>query len=261
MATTEEHVTVDPEALRASVREKYREVAARPDGEFHFHTGRPLAARLGYDPELVGRLPDRAVESFAGVANPLALRPLASGEHVVDLGAGAGFDCFVAALAVGPRGRVVGIDMTPEMLHKSRATARQVGVDNIEFREGLIEDVPVDDCWADVVISNGVLNLVADKPGAMREIARILRPGGTLAFADIAVGRAVPEEAVCNIDLWTDCIAGGQSVDAWRRLMRDAGFVDVEVGPPVDTFGGARGERNARAFDVKAHAFLARKPA
>lgn len=261
MATTEGHVTVDPEALRASVREKYREVAARPDGEFHFHTGRPLAARLGYAHELVGRLPDRAVESFAGVANPLALRPLATGERVVDLGAGAGFDCFVAALAVGPRGRVVGIDMTPEMLHKSRETARQVGLDNIEFREGLIEDVPVDDGWADVVISNGVLNLVADKPGAMREISRILRPGGTLAFADIAVGRAVPAEAVCNIDLWTDCIAGGQSVDAWWQLMHAAGLVDVEVGPPVDTFGGARGEENARAFGVKAHTFLARKPA
>jgi len=264
MAATEqqaaERLTVDPEALRASVREKYREVAARPDGEFHFHTGRPLAARLGYDRELVGGLPDRAVESFAGVANPLTLRQLAIGERVVDLGSGAGFDCFVAALGVGPGGRVVGVDMTPEMLDKARETARQIGLGNVEFREGIIEDVPVDDGWADVVMSNGVLNLVADKRGAVREILRLLRPGGALAFADIAVGRAVPDEAVCNIDLWTDCIAGGQSLDGWRQLLRDAGFVDLEVGPAIDTFGGARGERNARAFDVVAHTFLAHRP-
>ena len=260
MAATD-RLVVDPEALRSSVREKYREVAARPAGAFHFHTGRPLAALLGYDLELVGSLPDRAVESFAGVANPLTLRPLAAGERVVDLGSGAGFDCFVAAQRVGPGGRVVGVDMTPEMLDKARETARQLGLDNVEFLEGIIEDVPVDDGWADVVTSNGVLNLVADKRGAMREIHRVLRPGGDLAFADIAVGRAVPDEAVCNIDLWTDCIAGGQSLDGWRQLMREAGFVDLDVGPAVDTFGGARGERNARAYDVVAHAFLAHRPA
>ena len=107
--------------------------------------------------------------------------------------------------------------MTPEMVHKARATAQQLGLDNVEFREGLIEDVPVDDGWADVVMSNGVLNLVADKPRAMREIFRALRPAVRLAFADIAVGRVVPDEVACNIDLWTDCIAGGQSLDAWRR--------------------------------------------
>jgi arsenite methyltransferase len=252
---------VDPEALRASVREKYREVALRPAGQFHFHTGRPLAALLGYDSGLVGSLPDRAVESFAGVANPFTLRPLAAGERVVDLGSGAGFDCFVAAGRVGPGGRVVGVDMTPEMLDKARETARQLGLDNVEFREGIIEHVPVDDGWADVVTSNGVLNLVADKRGAMREIYRVLRPGGDLAFADIALGRTVPDEAVCNIDLWTDCIAGGQSLDGWRQLMRETGFVDLGVGPALDTFGGARGEKNARAYDVVAHAFLAHRPA
>lgn len=260
MAPTD-RLTVDPEALRASVREKYRAVAAQPAGEFHFHTGRPLAARLGYDRELVNGLPDRAVESFAGVADPLGLRPPRAGERVLDLGSGAGFDCFVAARLVGPGGRVVGVDMTPEMLDKSRESARQLGLENVEFREGIIEALPVDDGWADVVMSNGVLNLVADKRAAMREIFRVLRAGGALAFADIAVGRAVPEAAACSIDLWTDCIAGGQSLDAWQRAMRDAGFVDLAVGPAVDTFGGARGERNARAYDVMAHAFLGHKPA
>ena len=201
------------------------------------------------------------MESFAGVADPLTLRPLAPGEHVVDLGSGAGFDCFVAAAWVGAAGRVVGVDMTPEMIDKARATAQQLGLANVEFREGLIEDVPVEDGWADVVMSNGVLNLVVDKPRAMCEIFRALRPGGALAFADIAVGRAVPDEVARNIDLWTDCIAGGQSLDAWRRLMQDAGFVDVGAGPAVDTFGGARVRGTRWAFEVMAHAFLGRKPA
>lgn len=257
---TTEGLAVEPEALRASVRDKYGVVATDPRGEFHFHTGRALAARLGYNLKLVDQLPDRAVESFAGVADPLCLRPLEPGERVVDLGSGAGFDCFVAAHRVGPGGRVVGVDMTPEMLSKSRETARDLGLDHVEFREGIIEALPVEDDWADVVISNGVLNLVADKHAALAEAHRILRPGGTLAFADIAVGKTVPAEAVCNIDLWTDCIAGGLSVADWQAVMSDTGFIVREVSLPVDTFAQARGEDRARSFDVVAHTFLAHKP-
>lgn len=258
MATTE--LTVDPDALRASVREKYRQVALHPDGAFHFHTGRPLAARLGYDADLVDPLPDRAVESFAGVANPFSLRPVGRGDCVVDIGSGGGFDCFVAAGLVGPRGHVVGVDMTSEMLAKARGTASSLGLDHVEFREGIAEELPVDDESADLVISNGVLNLVADKASVFAEIHRVLRPGGRLQFADIAVGKQVPDQARCDIDLWTDCIAGGMSVDEWRMTMRDAGLVDVEVGPPVDAFGDAPGETNARRFDVFAHVFMGRKP-
>jgi SAM-dependent methyltransferase len=258
--TTTNDPAVDPAALRASVREKYREVAVHPDGDFHFHTGRPLAALLGYDPDLVAALPDRAVESFAGVANPFSLRPLGPGDRVVEVGSGGGFDSIVAAHLVGPDGQVVGVDMTPEMLAKARETARLLGLDRVEFREGIAEELPVDDGWAEVVISNGVLNLVADKPRVFAEIFRVLRPGGHLQFADIAVGRPVPDEAVCNIDLWTDCIAGGLSSDGWQQVLRTAGFVDIQVGPSVDTFGGARGEANARRFDVLGHPFLAHKP-
>jgi SAM-dependent methyltransferase len=194
---------VDSNKLRAEVSKKYREVAIAPDATYHFHTGRPLAARLGYDSSVVDGLPDAAVESFAGVANLFSMRKLETGEKVVDAGAGAGFDCFIAASQVGSDGAVVGIDMTAEMLSKSRATAREMGADNVEFREGLLEKMPVEDGWADVVISNGVFNLCADKRGVFSEVMRVLRPGGVLQFADIANGKPVPEAAISNIDLWT----------------------------------------------------------
>jgi arsenite methyltransferase len=194
---------VDPATLREQVREKYREVATDPHASYHFHTGRPLAARLGYDPAIVDRLPDIAVESFAGVGNPFSLGSLSRGERVVEIGSGAGFDSFVAASLVGPEGYVVGVDMTQEMLDRSRATAAVLAADNVEFREGLAEALPVEDGWADVVISNGVINLCADKRAAFDEIRRVLRPGGVLQFADIANGRPVPPEALRDIDLWT----------------------------------------------------------
>ena len=202
MPSTSE-VLVDAGALRNQVREKYRAVATDPAGPFHFHTGRELARRLGYDADAVSALPDRAVESFAGVANPFQLRRPAPGERVVDIGSGAGFDSFLAAQQVGPKGQVIGVDMTPEMLDKSTATAAELRLEQVAFREGLAEALPVDAGWADVVISNGVINLCADKRAVLTEIRRVLKPGGWLQFADIANGRPVPEGALRDIDLWT----------------------------------------------------------
>ena len=196
-------IVVDADVLREEVKAKYREVAVNPHAKYHFHTGRPLAKRLGYDDTMVGAMPDAAVESFSGVGNPFSLRSLDKGERVIDLGSGGGFDCFVAARQVEASGRVVGIDMTEEMLAKSRSTARDMGLDNVEFRDGLIEKMPVEDGWSDVVISNGVINLCADKKKVFSEIGRVLRPGGALQFADIANGKPIPEEAIRNVDLWT----------------------------------------------------------
>lgn len=196
-------LTVDPAALREEVKGKYREVAAEPNREFLFHTGRPLARRLGYDSTIVDSLPDAAVESFAGVANPFSLKNLERGAKVVDAGSGAGFDCFIAAAQVGPEGRLVGVDMLPEMLRKSETTAVTMRLENVEFREGLLEELPVDDGWADVVISNGVFNLCADKKRVLAQMWRVLRPGGRLQFGDIANGKPVPESAIGDIDLWT----------------------------------------------------------
>lgn len=255
-----DHLTVDPEALRADVRGKYAEVATNPGGAFHFHTGRRLAERLGYPEEVLASLPDEAIASFAGVDNPFSAAPIPTSSRILDLGSGGGFDCIVASRITGPAGHVVGVDMTPAMIERARRVAAEVGAQNVEIREGILEDLPVDDGWADVVISNGVLNLVADKQQAFAEAYRVLRPGGVLQFADIAVGREVAEEARCDIELWTDCIAGGQSVEEWCDLVEGAGFVGISVGLPTDTFAGAAGEERAREFEVYAHTFRARKP-
>ncbi len=194
---------VDPAALREEVKSKYREVAIDPNREYHFHTGRSLTRRLGYKPAWVDPLPDRAVESFAGVANPFVGRELAPGDRVVDAGSGAGFDCFVAAAQVGRKGQVVGVDMLPEMIEKSQASAASMAMDNVAFREGLLEQIPVADGWADAVISNGVFNLCPDKAAVLAEVLRVLRPGGWLQFGDIANSKPVPESALSNVDLWT----------------------------------------------------------
>jgi arsenite methyltransferase len=194
---------VDAARRRDEVRGKYRAVATAPNATYHFHTGRTAAERLGYDMSVVDSLPERAVESFAGVGNPFELRALVPGERIVDAGSGAGFDSFVAAGRVGAAGSVVGVDMTPEMLDKATATASFLGVRNVEFRKGLLEAMPVEDGWADVVISNGVINLCPDKRAVFGEIRRVLRPGGYLQFADIANARPVPPEALRDIDLWT----------------------------------------------------------
>jgi arsenite methyltransferase len=197
-------LTVDPRALREEVKAKYRAIAVDPHGSYHFHTGHPLARRLGYDEAVVAALPDRAVEAFAGVGNPFSLESLKPGERVVDLGSGGGFDCFIAAGQVGPEGRVVGVDMTEEMLDRSRTEAAAMGLRNVEFRQGVIEELPIDDGSADVVISNGVINLCADKRRVFTEVMRVLKPGGRLQFADIANGKEIPAGALRNIDLWTD---------------------------------------------------------
>jgi arsenite methyltransferase len=193
---------LDVDALRAAIREEYALVAAEPQRGFHFHTGRPLARMLGYDDAWLDGIPEPTVASFAGTGNPFAAGPLAPGEHVVDVGCGAGIDSLVAARRVGERGRVIGVDMTPAMLERARTSARVAGVTTVEFREGYAEALPVEDEWADVVISNGVMNLFPDKLAGLREMARVLRPGGRLQVGDILVERSVGEGAKRNIDLW-----------------------------------------------------------
>lgn len=194
---------LDVEHLRGEIERKYGEVAEAPEAGHHFHTGRRALEHLGYPRELVEELPDEAAEAFSGVANLYHWGLPEPGERVVDVGSGAGTDCLVAARAVGPDGAVVGVDMNDRMLERAREAADAAGLDHVAYRKGLAEELPVEDGRVDRVISNGVLNLVPDKPAAYREIFRVLRPGGWLQVSDICVEEEVPEGAKADVDLWT----------------------------------------------------------
>jgi arsenite methyltransferase len=199
----EQEPALDVDVLRQAIQEEYDEVASHPHKGFHFHTGRPLARMLEYLDEWLEGIPESCIESFAGTGNPFSLGELSSGEKVVDVGCGAGIDSLIAAKKVGPEGRVIGVDMTPSMLKKARRAADEAELKNVQFRQGYAETLPVDDGWADVLISNGVLNLMPDKAAALEEMSRVLKPGGRLQIGDILVQKAVPESAKRKIDLWT----------------------------------------------------------
>jgi len=194
---------VDVDVLRDAIQETYDEVASSPASEFIFPTGRGWAQELGYPEGELAAVPDASADSFAGVANHFALGAIAPGEAVLDLGCGAGTDLLIAAQMTGPGGRAVGVDMTPAMLARARASARALGLDHLEVHEGLIEALPLPDASVDVVISNGVIDLVPDKDAVLDEIDRVLRPGGRLQIADVVVHHEVSEDARKRIDLWT----------------------------------------------------------
>jgi arsenite methyltransferase len=254
-------LNVDIQELRNSIREEYSAVANDPQRGFHFHTGRKLAMMLGYPEEWLGWLPASAIESMAGTGNPFSLGELQPGEHVVDCGSGAGTDSLIAAHMVSTRGRVIGVDMTPEMLSKARRNAFDSEVSNVEFREGYLEALPIADEWADVIISNGVLNLVPDKDAALREMYRVLKPGGRLQIADIALQKPVPEDARSDVTLWTGCIAGGLLKLELEQKVLAAGFKEVEVIWGKDVFNGAPQHSDAAAFGTLGVTLRARKEA
>ena len=221
-------VTVDTKELEEKVQRMYRAVATEPHGDFHFELGRPLAERLGYPADVLDALPERAIESFAGVGYFFDLADLQPGESVVDLGSGSGMDVFFACTQVGPQGRVIGVDFTPEQLSKAQALAVTAGFDRAEFRAGRIERLPVADESADCVISNGVINLSADKPAVFAAAARALRPGGRLALSDIVTATQLPEGVTCDAALWAACIGGAMQRDSYREAIEAAGF-DIET--------------------------------
>lgn len=237
------------EALRARIRQKYSDVAAEPERDAFFHTGRAHAIRIGYDKRAIASLPETAVQSFCGVANPFELRRLTQGELVVDVGCGTGLDCLVAAGMVGSAGQIVGVDMTEAMLAKARTVADQLGVVQATFRCGVAEDLPVESRWATAVISNGVFNLCPDKLAVLREAWRCLRPGGYLQFADVSF----PAPTRRNADK-----QGFMSIEGWVELLAEAGFVGIAVGRAVDTFAGAPEPKGT--FRVFGYPLLARRP-
>jgi SAM-dependent methyltransferase len=258
---TQTPIPVEIPLLRSAIQDEYTAVAKEPSRGFHFHTGRSLAGRLGYSADRVAALPDPVVESFAGVGNPFALGEPGPGETVLDLGSGAGFDALLAAQMVGPTGNVVGVDMTPAMLDKARNNARLLGLDNAKFREGYLEDLPVDDASVDLVISNGVLNLCPDKAAVMAEAYRVLKPGGRLQIADILVAHEVPADAKADIALWTGCIAGALLEREMISTLEGAGFADIALSPQrYDAFTDAPQESSAAEFGTQGVNMFAVKP-
>jgi arsenite methyltransferase len=251
---------VDVDTLRDKVKAMYRAVADEPHGTFHFEMGRGLAARLGYPDSDLDRVPPEALESFAGVGYHLGIAELEAGDRVVDLGSGSGFDAFVAAGRVGRRGEVVGIDMTEEQLGKARRLAQRDGYEQVRFEAGYIEITPVSDGWADVVISNGVINLCSDKAAVFREAARILRPGGRLAISDIVTEQPLTEAIVCDVNLWASCIGGAMQQDAYRQAIQSAGLeVQLVQANPAYTFISESAQGATETFGVKSVSLLAVK--
>jgi len=258
MATT---VAFDPKDLESKVKAMYRSVAENPHGEFHFEMGRAMAERLGYPPADLDRIPAEAIESFAGVGYYFHLAAIKEGETVVDLGSGSGMDTFIAALKVGPSGKVIGIDMTDEQRAKAERLRDRDGFKNVTYLKGYIENAPVSAGTADVVISNGVINLATDKSSVFREAARLLKSGGRFAISDIVTEVQLPETIVCNSTLWAACIGGAAQQDNYRSQIEGAGLkvIKVEDNPSYQFISdNARGA--SKKFGVKSISLLALKP-
>ncbi|MFI5624117.1 methyltransferase domain-containing protein [Nocardioides sp. NPDC051685] len=253
-------MTVDTHELETKVQQMYREVALHPDAGFHFELGRALAESVGYDPARLDLVPAEAVESFAGVGHFFDLAAPQPGETLLDLGSGSGMDVFYAATLVGATGHVIGVDFTPEQLAKARRLGGPAGA-TVEFREGRLDRLPVEDATADCVISNGVINLCPDKAVVFAEAARVLRPGGRLALADIVTDVPLAEGIVCNADLWAACIGGAAQVDDYVAAIEKAGLVVELMRRNRYAFLSAGAQGAATTYGVKSVSLLARKPA
>jgi arsenite methyltransferase len=246
--------------LRGKVKVMYKAVADEPHGTFHFEMGRDLAQRLGYPAADLDRLPPEAIESFAGVGYHMGLAAITAGERVVDLGSGSGTDLFLAAHQAGAEGEVIGVDMTQEQLAKARRLAARDGYTTVRLEPGYIENTPVADRSADVVISNGVINLCDDKTAVFREIARILKPGGRTAISDIVTERQLTDAIICDVNLWASCIGGAMQEDSYRRAIEEAGLELREVQQnPQYRFISDSAQGATKTFGVKSISVLAAK--
>jgi arsenite methyltransferase len=253
--------TFDPKELESKVKAMYRSVAENPDGEFHFEMGRAMAERLGYAPAELDRIPAEAIESFAGVGYYFHLADPKPDETVVDLGSGSGMDTFIAALSVGPRGKVIGVDMTDEQRAKAERLRDRDGFLNVTYVKGYIEQAPLPDGLADLVISNGVINLATDKSKVFGEASRLLKSGGRFAISDIVTEVQLPESIVCNSTLWAACIGGAAQQDNYRQMIEAAGLNLVkEEDNPQYQFISDNAMGASRKFGVKSISLLALKP-
>ncbi|MFH5886046.1 methyltransferase domain-containing protein [Halalkalibaculum sp. DA3122] len=238
---------LDKQEVENAVQEMYDEVAACPNKEFHFPTGRNSCLHLGYPEEELNAIPASAVEPFAGVGYPFLAEVIQPGDTVVDIGSGSGVDALISGIKTGPEGQVIGIDITPAMIRKARKNIEKAGVDHIRIIEGQAVDIPLDDASADVVTSNGVINLVPDKEKAFKEIHRILKPEGYLQIADIVLSKPVSAESKADPQLWAECIVGAEPVEVYLDMIRSAGFENVTVIDRLDYFDRSSNESTRKA--------------
>jgi arsenite methyltransferase len=258
MSTTQ--TALDTQELEQRVKEMYREVAEEPDKEFHFETGRQLAVRLGYPVAELDAIPAPSIDSFAGVGYYFDLAAIKPDELIVDLGSGSGMDSFLAARQTGSAGRVIGIDMTAAQLEKASRLADDHGIANVEFVKAYIEHLPLESHSADVVISNGVINLSPDKLKVFAEAARVLRAGGRLAIADIVTATQLPQNVTCDAALWAACIGGAMQRDDYREALEAAGFeLDDLKDNDEYRFVSERADNATKKYGVKSVSLLAIK--
>ncbi len=253
-------LNLDLDVLRGAIRHEYEQVATCPTRGFHFHTGRPLAERLGYPAADIAGVPAGSLESFAGVGNPYVFGRMRLGETVLDVGSGAGLDSLIAARQVGPTGRVIGVDMTDAQLAKARRLADEHGFTGVEFRKGYIEQPPVDPDSCDCIVSNGVINLSPDKPAVFAAAAAALRTGGRLALADIVTAQQLPEGVTCDAALWAACIGGAMQRDHYRAAIENAGFeIETWRENAEYRFVSTRADNATRKYGVTSISLLARR--
>jgi SAM-dependent methyltransferase len=245
MSTTT--ANLDTKELENAVQEMYEEVATYPNKEFHFPTGRNSCLNLGYPEEELEAVPDSAIDPFAGVGYPFLADIIEEGDTVVDIGSGSGLDAIIAALKTGPEGHIWGIDITPAMIQKAMENIEKMDIENIKIVEGRAVDIPLDDAAADVVTSNGVINLVPDKKKAFEEVYRILKPGGHIQISDIVLTKPVSEKSKSNAQLWAECIVGAEPVEVYLDLVREAGFKNVTVIDRLDYFDRSPNESTRKA--------------
>jgi arsenite methyltransferase len=251
------------EFIIAAVKVMYTDVARNPDKEFHFPTGRAACLFVGYPDQLLDQISPKAMESFAGVGYPHAAKVIKSGDIVLDIGAGAGTDSLIAGLAVGEKGHVHGLDMTPAMLKKLQENIDRSGIKNVSTLAGEAENIPLDDESVDVVTSNGVLNLIPDKAMSFAEIFRVLKPGGKVQLADIVVDKAISEKCKSDPELWAECVVGASLKDQYIALFAETGFTDISEIRSFDYFSGSNSEKTreiAGGFDAHTIELVMSKP-
>jgi arsenite methyltransferase len=248
---TVKHVRPDRGKLRAAIEDAFTELALHPARDFHFVSGAPLAARLGYTPDMLSGIPKAALASFAGVGNPFRMGLPAEGDVVLDIGCGSGTDVLIAARAVGPSGRVIGVDMTPAMVERAEQCVLEARASNVRIEWGHAESLPLRDASVDLALSNGVFSLTPNKLDTFAEVWRVLRPGGVIRFADVVVRRPLPAQVKADVRLWTDCIAGATAIEDYPGCLTASGFGDVEMVEVFDVFAGTRIERQSSAYEAR----------